>query len=370
MKIPKKPVDPTQAYSGWGQSMMEKMGWKSGGGLGKEGQGMNEHIEVVKKDDQQGVGANDRYAWEDKWWEGVYTSTSKLDKLAALKGDSDDSDESSDSDDGVNVTKKKKGSSPKRNGKEKKKTKPESESDSDDDSDTDDDVEDGRDGITCTATKAERAIAKQLAQDGWGRWGGREGKMSRIRAAEASFQAEKGPAAAGAPSVQKDGEMRKKGRKDNEEEKVKKKRKSAEPETGSTKKTVILAAVQAEKVANKKRRKEAKSCDSLKEVADVEMDGGIPESEPSRGLGCSSTAVKDGVGKIKEEEEEEISEGKKWWGAGIFVSAGVLKSRDEEKEDVKKSRGFDEDDQVNLYDLAHDGKTSGKQGLGTRSKNK
>eukprot|EP00976_Prorocentrum_cordatum_P107981 1194746-Prorocentrum_minimum.AAC.8 len=47
--------------------------------------------------------------------------------------------------------------------------------------------------------------------------------------------------------------------------------------------------------------------------------------------------------------------------------------REEEEAEVKKENkkeGFTEDDQENLYNLTQSGKTSGKQGLGQRSKNK
>ena len=37
-----------------GQKMMEKMGWSKGRGLGREEQGMKEHLSVKFKDDNKG----------------------------------------------------------------------------------------------------------------------------------------------------------------------------------------------------------------------------------------------------------------------------------------------------------------------------
>jgi hypothetical protein len=43
------------AYGGFGQKLLEKMGWEKGQGLGKEKDGMKEAIEVKKKEDTLGV---------------------------------------------------------------------------------------------------------------------------------------------------------------------------------------------------------------------------------------------------------------------------------------------------------------------------
>jgi len=43
------------AYGGFGQKMLEQMGWSKGQGLGKEKSGMKEAIEVKKKEDTLGV---------------------------------------------------------------------------------------------------------------------------------------------------------------------------------------------------------------------------------------------------------------------------------------------------------------------------
>lgn len=60
MKLPpgyvegKGVVKPT-AYGGYGERMLKSLGWSKGKGLGKEGQGMKEAIEVKQKDDTIGV---------------------------------------------------------------------------------------------------------------------------------------------------------------------------------------------------------------------------------------------------------------------------------------------------------------------------
>jgi hypothetical protein len=48
-------VHKATAYGGFGQKMLEKLGWQKGQGLGKEKQGMREAIEAKKKEDTLGV---------------------------------------------------------------------------------------------------------------------------------------------------------------------------------------------------------------------------------------------------------------------------------------------------------------------------
>lgn len=53
--VPGVGVHKATAYGGFGQQMLEKMGWSKGQGLGKEKDGMKEAIEVKKKEDSLGV---------------------------------------------------------------------------------------------------------------------------------------------------------------------------------------------------------------------------------------------------------------------------------------------------------------------------
>ena len=73
-----------KSYSGFGKAMMSKMGWSEGEGLGKNKQGMAEAIKVKKRQDQEGLGAEEmrKYDWTNKWWEGSFNSAA--DKFAEL----------------------------------------------------------------------------------------------------------------------------------------------------------------------------------------------------------------------------------------------------------------------------------------------
>lgn len=46
-----------------------------------------------------------------------------------------------------------------------------------------------RDGTVASGTAAELRLERELAKDPWGRFGGRNGKLARIRAQEAALQA-------------------------------------------------------------------------------------------------------------------------------------------------------------------------------------
>lgn len=47
-----------------------------------------------------------------------------------------------------------------------------------------------RDGTLASGSAAELRLAQELAKDAWGRFGGRNGKMARIRAQEAAMAAD------------------------------------------------------------------------------------------------------------------------------------------------------------------------------------
>ena len=46
---------PKGGYGGFGQKMLEKMGWEKGQGLGKDKDGMKDALDVKKKEDTLGV---------------------------------------------------------------------------------------------------------------------------------------------------------------------------------------------------------------------------------------------------------------------------------------------------------------------------
>jgi len=362
MKIPKNfEEEAKNSYGGFGAAMLSKMGWSKGHGLGKELQGMHEHIKVVKKDDVKGIGEDNTYAWKEKWWEKVYDSSSKLDALAALENGSDDEPKK----------KKKKKKKPKKKGKgavESSDSDSDSSSDSSDSSDSDSDDDIGRDGIRSTATKAERKIAKQLAKDPWGRWGGREGKFERIRSYEKNVDTY-------LPDCTK---------KSKEEEAEKNGKQNLKPKKKEP-------AAETEPKKKKKKTKES----SPKDDAPAEESA----VEPMKGFICyaAQNAKLNGEAAQKKRGEDtlapvwtpslwgEVNKGpgvgmlprseKEWWGSKMFVSAGCMVGREEEEEECNKEAdqekvGYTEADQENLFNLTHNGKTSGKQGLGQRSKNK
>lgn len=51
-----------------------------------------------------------------------------------------------------------------------------------------------------------------------------------------------------------------------------------------------------------------------------------------------------------------------WWGAKMFMSAGLLEGMDQDQK--SRERGFDEDLQTKVYMDAHNAQRQGKKGLG------
>ena len=66
MKLPigyipgKGGVEKASGFGGYGQKMLEKMGWAKGQGLGSNKDGIKEAIEVKKKEDTLGVRGRER----------------------------------------------------------------------------------------------------------------------------------------------------------------------------------------------------------------------------------------------------------------------------------------------------------------------
>ena len=90
MKMPTHDQNPgKKAYSGFGNLMLEKMGWKHGDALGvNPSKGLKEAISVDAKNDREGVGKEkkERYNWEEKWWEGHFKSAAEKFALAVVEG--------------------------------------------------------------------------------------------------------------------------------------------------------------------------------------------------------------------------------------------------------------------------------------------
>ncbi|KAI8977329.1 hypothetical protein BDF20DRAFT_836144 [Mycotypha africana] len=56
------------------QSQLEKFGWETGEGLGKNKEGNAKHISVTVKNDKKGVGVN-KGDWEFAWWDHLYNKS-------------------------------------------------------------------------------------------------------------------------------------------------------------------------------------------------------------------------------------------------------------------------------------------------------
>ena len=55
--------------AGFAKKQLEKMGWKSGQGLGKDRQGINTHIKVKKREDDVGIGhVKPELQVQEQWW--------------------------------------------------------------------------------------------------------------------------------------------------------------------------------------------------------------------------------------------------------------------------------------------------------------
>jgi hypothetical protein len=164
MKLPPGHIDgqgvvQATAYGGYGERLLRTMGWGDGQGLGLDGTGIKEAIQVKKKDDTVGIGSKSIWNWEEKWWEKAFDSAVQTLKTA----DSDFSASDSDSDDDTNHHH----AAGKVN----------------------------RDGTMSSASVDELRLLKHLSKSGSsrvaaGRFGGRDAKLERIRAQEADMAAQ------------------------------------------------------------------------------------------------------------------------------------------------------------------------------------
>lgn len=274
---------------------MKQFGWSEGKGLGAKEDGMAEAIKVKQKKDQTGVGANSSGQWRDKWWEEAYAQSVstingaqvEIKKLNSDSSSSDDSDDSSDS--GVDVSSVTKQLL-------------------------------HADGTKSSATAAEAKLATQLAKDPWGRFGGRQGKMARIRAQEEAQLA--ALAAKAAPAAIATGLKRK-----------------ASPVPLESSKT--------------KRRKDADSNGSESQ---------LPKPQPV------TIIVADPIAEQLAAAHNGFSRtpASGWWGAKRFISSGAMGAggNGDKPTSTGDRQQFTEDTQENLYMALHNAKTSGKTGLG------
>lgn len=322
--VPGVGVVKASAYGGVGEKLLKSMGWADGQGLGKEGTGMKNAIEVKKKEDTTGVGAgSSSYKWEDKWWEKAY------DSAVQTVGDSDAGTSSSDSEDDVVAPGHVAGTN--------------------------------RDGTKSSASAGELRLAARLSKAGRvaaGRFGGRDAKLERIRAHEARDAAEAGaklgmPPPAAAPAAAAAGGS---GRSDT-------------TATGSAARRAEGAAVGSagspEALAGKtnkgKLNKKEKKALAAKEVA-APADLAPPAKKARIVIEPTKTACV-----IAADFVPTPATG--WWGARRFASAGCLEGLTEKRQEAAAAQRagrqqFNEGDQEKLYMEAHAGKTQGRVGLG------
>lgn len=160
------------AMGGFGQQMLERMGWQKGQGLGKESQGISAPLEAVKKDDHIGLGGKRTWDWEHDYAASAYEKA-----MAKMQVDDAGGASSSSS----------------------------SDSDSDEEFATDDSTRSASmqfAGVVSSASASELKLARQLAKgNNLGRFGGRQGKLERIREQEAVLAAQVDPARAPTPGA-------------------------------------------------------------------------------------------------------------------------------------------------------------------------
>jgi hypothetical protein len=72
--------------SHFGEKIMKKMGWSQGEGLGKSSKGTTEPLQVRKRKENLGLGAEvSRSKWGDNWWEDLFNDTAKQIQLSLPK---------------------------------------------------------------------------------------------------------------------------------------------------------------------------------------------------------------------------------------------------------------------------------------------
>lgn len=325
--VPGSGVHKASGFGGFGERLLRKQGWEKGEGLGKNKTGVAEAIQVKKKEDTAGVGASRSHITSDKWWEGAFNAAVHI-----IDHEDSDSDSDSDVSTAVEVTVAVR----------------------------------NNDGTVSSAAQHELQIAADLAaQPAWfggGRFGGREGKLARIRQQEALAAAKLGLLCAKAELAPAVASV-----------KVSKKRKTpskseSDPQAASQSfaESAIVTDTAKKGKSSKKRKQEAihKQTGTSGEAASAadEAADDVPVVTKKRiVVEPVFTATIPAVPFV-----QTSSAG--WWGAKKFTSAGCLEGIDQQQNKAQSERQqFDEDDQANLYMAAQNLKTSGKKGLGTKS---
>lgn len=223
------------------------------------------------------------------------------------------------------------------------------------------------DGTSSSATDAEHKLAAQLAKDPWGRFGGRQGKLARIRAQEeAALKARLAtsaptshsaaasnavPAAAAGAADSDAASPRQKNTK-------RRKREAAQLLDAATAGTAAEGAAQPK--AKFGGRKKADKAAAKAGKADAAAAAPAQPREPT-----AADLAADAAAAALRAFKPTPTTG--WWGAKRFISSGALGSTMMPPEPQAKDAeapGFTEATQEGLYMALHNAKTSGKTGLG------
>jgi hypothetical protein len=185
-----------------------------------------------------------------------------------------------------------------------------------------------RPAFPAAGTRAELALARELAKDPWGRFGGRQGKMARIAAAEAAaaVAAGRAPPPVAAPVASGP-----------EADAAHAARRREERDKRKAEKAAAAQAAAAKAKAEAASRKRARAAS--------------PPPPPPR------------IASVADDDAPVAPAPQHWW-SRLFHSAGAMLGAEHT---ARKERGFCEADQEALFMDAHGGKTEGRIGLGRRS---
>jgi len=79
-------------------ALLKKMGWSEGKGLGKQETGIVNPLQMKRREDNLGLGfnENDKFKWNNNWWENSYNSAIKGLSLDFEASESEPTNDSSD----------------------------------------------------------------------------------------------------------------------------------------------------------------------------------------------------------------------------------------------------------------------------------
>jgi len=330
------------------------MGWQEGQGLGASKQGIKEHIKVKKKLDNWGLGAVEAADRARDWSLGMaeyHRVLSTLSEITSKHADSDDDEDSSEEDEAELKKSKKKekrkrkeqdddaGNKKKKRNKSKDKNKKTRSPSSNDDA-----VDDG------TITNNKRAVKTATHL---GRFKKRESaKMVQNYSTHdlAAILGQPSDPFAAFASLQYGNTTRK--------ENLSGTTTSEEDDEGDDNTSIDNEDSNSKAIRNNKKDKKR-----------ICIEISIPEDQQR-----IPNKYANNIEKEEEEEENNENENAKvsWW-KGYFtrstarLGAGTNNDDKQERSVDIKTHGFSEHDQANLFNMAHQGKTQGKVGLGRSS---